>query len=54
MGRTGKSREVTLLSPIYDTLHKQLCLQEVLHGDETTLQVLKEPWKAAVSKSYTR
>ena len=40
------------LSPIYDTLHKQLCQQTVLHGDETTLQVLKEPGKAAVSKSY--
>ena len=40
------------LSPIYDTLHKQLCRQTVLHGDETTLQVLKEPGKAAVSKSY--
>ena len=40
------------LRPVYDALHKSLCAQEVLHADETTLQVLKEPGKSAVSKSY--
>lgn len=40
------------LKPIYDVLHQQLCKEKVLHGDETTLQVLKEPGKAAKSKSY--
>ncbi len=40
------------LRPIYDQLHRQLCREKVLHGDETTLQVLKEPGKSATSKSY--
>lgn len=40
------------LNPIYDILHKQLCHADVLHADETTLQVLKEPGKSASSKSY--
>ena len=40
------------LRPVYDELHKRLCQRQVLHGDETTLQVLKEPGKSAVSKSY--
>ena len=42
----------TWLQPIYEVLHRQLCREKVLHGDETTLQVLKEPGKAATSKSY--
>ena len=42
----------TWLRPVYDELHRELCRQEVLHGDETTLQVLKEPGRKAVSKSY--
>ena len=40
------------LEPIYDALHEQLRKREVLHADETTLQVLREPGKAAQSKSY--
>ena len=40
------------LEPVYDALHEILCLQEVLHADETTLQVLREPGKSAQSKSY--
>jgi transposase len=40
------------LQPIYDVLHRQLCQEKVLHGDETTLQVLRESGKAATSKSY--
>jgi len=40
------------LEPIYDAMHEILCTHEVLHADETTLQVLREPGKAAQSKSY--
>lgn len=40
------------LKPIYVKLHEQLCAREVLHADETTLQVLREPGKSAQSKSY--
>ena len=41
-----------LLSPIYQALHQALLKESVIHGDETTLQVLKEPNKKAESKSY--
>lgn len=40
------------LKPIYHELHRLLCARRVLHADETTLQVLKEPGKPAQSKSY--
>ncbi len=40
------------LEPIYDMLHEILCNHGVLHADETTLQVLREPGKTAQSKSY--
>lgn len=40
------------LEPIYERLKAQLLTHEVLHADETTLQVLKEPGKTAQSKSY--
>ena len=40
------------LRPVYDALHKQLCREPVLHADETTLQVLKEPGRSSTSKSY--
>ena len=40
------------LQPIYDVLHQPLCREAVLHGDETTLQVLHEKGKSATSKSY--
>lgn len=40
------------LEPIYDGLHEILCNHNVLHADETTLQVLHEPGKTAQSKSY--
>ena len=42
----------TWLRPIYDVLPRDLCKEPVLHGDETTLQVLRESGKAATSKSY--
>ena len=40
------------LEPVYDALHRQLVQLEVLHADETTLQVLREPGKKAQTKSY--
>ena len=40
------------LVPIYDRLHEQLIVHEVLHADETTLQVLHEEGKTPQSKSY--
>jgi len=40
------------LRPIYDRLRQLLCGGEVLHADETTVQVLHEPEKSAQSKSY--
>ena len=40
------------LRPVYDVLHEQLCREPVLHADETTLQVLKEPGRSSTSKSY--
>jgi len=40
------------LEPIYEEMKFRLCGHDVLHGDETVLQVLKEPGKTAQSKSY--
>lgn len=40
------------LLPVYEALHRQLVKREVLHADETTLQVLHEPGKKAQTKSY--
>lgn len=40
------------LQPIYDVLHESLCKEQVLHADETTLQVLKEAGRPSTSKSY--
>lgn len=40
------------LTPIYDRLHAELLKREVLHADETTLQVLHEPGKEPQTKSY--
>ncbi len=40
------------LEPIYEEMKRRLCKHNVLHGDETVLQVLKEPGKTAQSKSY--
>ena len=38
-------------APIYDVLHRVLLEYDLLHSDETSLQVLKEPGKKAQSKS---
>ena len=40
------------LRPVYDVLREQLRRELVLHADETTLQVLKEPGRSSTSKSY--
>ena len=40
------------LSPVYRELRRELNRREVLHADETTLQVLREPDRRAQSKSY--
>lgn len=40
------------LQPIYEELHKRLVQEEIIHADETTLQVLHEPGKKADSESY--
>lgn len=40
------------LLPVYERMRLYLRQEDILHGDETTLQVIKEPGKSAVSKSY--
>lgn len=40
------------LDIIYEHLRKQLLLRDILHADETPLQVLKEPGRSAETKSY--
>jgi len=39
------------LRPIYNRLHELLCSGDVAHADETTVQVLHEPGRAARNKS---
>ena len=40
------------LIPVYKYLHRELLTRNVLHADETTLQVLQEPGKKPQSDSY--
>lgn len=40
------------LSLIYERMHEHLLKQDILHADETILQVLREPGRAAKSTSY--
>ena len=40
------------LKPVYEELHRRLIQRQVLHADETTLQVLKLEGRAARSKCY--
>ena len=40
------------LKPIYEELHRLLLLRDLLHADETELQVLHEDGKTPQSKSY--
>ena len=39
-------------APVYEQLHKELLKRDVLHADETTLQVLHEPGKKPQTDSY--
>lgn len=41
-----------MLVPIYDRMHEELLKLDILHADETPLQVLKEPGRDAKKKSY--
>jgi transposase len=45
----GANQWLTLLT---DRMREHLLNQDILHGDETTLQVLREPGKSAETKSY--
>lgn len=40
------------LSPIFERLHSELLKEDIIHADETELQVLHEPGKKAKTKSY--
>jgi transposase len=40
------------LEPIYDAFRKMIVTHDIIHADETTLQVLREPGKKAQSNSY--
>lgn len=40
------------LSLLYDRMHHLLLEKDIAHADETTLQVLKEPGRAATATSY--
>ncbi len=40
------------LVPIYDRLRERLLARDILHADETTVQVLREAGKSPQSKSY--
>jgi transposase len=40
------------LLPLYEQMKLELLREEVLHADETTLQVLKEPGRSSRSESY--
>lgn len=40
------------LLPIYERMHMELIIREVIHADETTCQVLREKGKTAQSTSY--
>jgi transposase len=40
------------LNRLYEAMHRTLLSQPLIHGDETTVQVLKEEGKTAQSKSY--
>jgi transposase len=41
-----------LLKPLYEAMRQVLLAAPVIHGDETTVQVLKEKGRTAQSKSY--
>lgn len=40
------------LTPVYEQLHRELLTRDILHADETTLQVLHEPGRTPHNDSY--
>ncbi|PGU02839.1 IS66 family transposase [Bacillus cereus] len=40
------------LMTLYERMHEHLLTRTILHADETTFQVLREPGRAATTKSY--
>lgn len=42
----------TWLRPLYEELHRRLLREDIVHADETELQVLREPGRKAQTKSY--
>lgn len=42
-------RAATLLQPLYNRMHQILLEGDIIHADETTLQVLNEPGRAATT-----
>ena len=40
------------LLPVYHALHKELLANKILHADETTFMVLREPERQARQRSY--
>jgi len=44
-------RAATLMRPIYDRLHQVLLTHDIIHADETSVQVLREPGRAATTDS---
>ncbi|SPU10419.1 transposase IS66 [Niallia circulans] len=40
------------LTPLYDRMHQLLLKLDIIHADEITLQVLREPGRPATSNSY--
>ncbi len=41
-----------LLKPVYEQMHRELLSSDILHADETTLEVLEEPERKPQAKSY--
>lgn len=42
----------TWLAPLYEELHRRILTEDIIHADETELQVLHEPGRKAKTKSY--
>ena len=42
----------SLLKPVFEAMKEELLTNDLLHADETTLEVIHEPGKEATSKSY--
>jgi hypothetical protein len=45
-------RGAGLLNPLYERLHQLLLLKDILHADETTVQVLHEAGRSAQTQSF--